>query len=971
MLVAGATVGKYVLVRELGSGGMGVVWAARDPDLDREVALKLLRRADADPDLRKRLLREARAMARLKHPNVLTVYEVGSEGDRDFIAIELIDGSSLDTWLAGTPPRKQVIAALLAAGAGLEAAHDAGLVHRDFKPHNVLRSSAGTVRVTDFGLARNVTDGVPFELVPPSDQRPSDPLLDSTLTQTGAVLGTPAYMAPEQFDGAVADQLSDQFAFCVTVWQALSGTRPYKGTTLEELRRAIGARERGDASRIPRLVRRVLVRGLDPDPKRRWPNMRVLLRQLSHAFALPRRAAFAAAGATLVAGVAIAVVATRPDATRETVYVAKGACEDPNRAFDAAWPATTRAAIADRLAKAGYPDTIPRWLDDLRKRWTATYVQTCANPDRQMFHAQLSCMLGARDSVASLVDLMTQLPINELGTFDVFGVAPQFAACTSSTPPTPPSMPSDRATRDKIAAIRARAHALIDSPQSTLAAATKQLEAEARTIGWSPLVAHVLYSAGVAANYMQAWNVAHDVMPRAAMEAVASRDPGLEAQARIDRYEIAGESAENPRDDGELARLAGDARAAIRAAGDDPAQRAALDIMEARVAVVQHEPDRALAQPTAARDAFLTAGDYARAALAVRWMVTAYLARDRDGDVEAAAALVDDTRKRLEAAHATGALKLLAHYANEVAWRRNRLTDCADSGCGEYNMQYPEEQDSMFQRRLHGRVVEPDGRPASNAGVMAWHGTLEGNATTTGPGLAMESGSDGDWGSLPTSGSVIVSRDDLRTIVPHPHDNMTIQLRPTHSVRGSVVTAAGSTRAWNVDGCVLVPAGPGDLWIERAPVMHDGTFEITRVPEGNWQLCATNGTRRVHGANGVVHWPAGPTLDVIVRGATGEPTVWVFRGRVDPKTFRDADALARTAADLGLDTTQSIGQAKATAAGRAQYKPDDTHALFRDNAPGLVSVCAAQDSDDHPAVTCTHYDIKPGADAQAVVVALH
>src|SRR5260221_2093862 len=118
-----ASIGKYALVRQLGAGGMGVVWAAHDPDLDREVALKLLRHTGGDSDLRKRLLREARAMARLKHPNVLTVYEVGSEGDRDFIAMELIDGGSLDAWLTGTPPRKDVIAALLSAGAGVAAAH--------------------------------------------------------------------------------------------------------------------------------------------------------------------------------------------------------------------------------------------------------------------------------------------------------------------------------------------------------------------------------------------------------------------------------------------------------------------------------------------------------------------------------------------------------------------------------------------------------------------------------------------------------------------------------------------------------------------------------------------------------------------------------------------------------------------------------------------------------------------------------
>ncbi|HSN29152.1 MAG TPA: serine/threonine-protein kinase, partial [Kofleriaceae bacterium] len=307
---AGAQLGKYELLRLLGEGGMGQVWAAHDPDLDREVALKLLRAEQAAPQLRTRLLREARAMARLKHANVLTVYEVGSEGDRDYIAMELVDGLNLDQWLATQPSRHDVWHALLAAGRGLAAAHEAGLVHRDFKPHNVLRSRDGRVLVTDFGLARGVGDeklqAVPASLDTPValdvtlDANP-DSLLDSPLTQTGALIGTPAYMAPEQYAGSPPDPRTDQFAFCVTVWQALTGERPFQGSTLDELRRATNKGVAHIQSRLPRDVRAALVRGLSPDPAQRWPSMNDLLRALDR----PKRTWAITTAIALAAGVLI------------------------------------------------------------------------------------------------------------------------------------------------------------------------------------------------------------------------------------------------------------------------------------------------------------------------------------------------------------------------------------------------------------------------------------------------------------------------------------------------------------------------------------------------------------------------------------------------------------------------------------------------------------------------------------------
>ena len=228
-LAGDGCVGRYRLLGTLGSGGMGSVLSAFDPELDRTVALKVLHQdpsIDAD-ELRMRLAREARAMAKLTHPNVVTVYDVGRDERTGqlFVAMELVEGTTLREWLKRRPRTEtEVLRALSAAGQGLLAAHRAGLVHRDFKPENVLCGNDGRVLVTDFGLARPPRG--PFPIVP----------TDTNLTAAGAIVGTPAYMAPEQFLGEEADHRTDQFAFAVTLFEALHGRRPFEGRTFDELR---------------------------------------------------------------------------------------------------------------------------------------------------------------------------------------------------------------------------------------------------------------------------------------------------------------------------------------------------------------------------------------------------------------------------------------------------------------------------------------------------------------------------------------------------------------------------------------------------------------------------------------------------------------------------------------------------------------------------------------------------------------
>ena len=240
-------IGRFAVRGQLGEGGMGVVLDGYDADLGRRVAIKVVR-GDEHPAFRARLLREAAAMAQIEHPNVVRVYEVGNDGGRLFIAMELVDGVTLRGWLTKPRTTAEIAAMFAQVGAGLAAVHRGGLVHRDFKPDNVLVDRAGRARVVDFGLAR--FDG--------ADRSEVSPVLGATLTQTGALLGTPAYMAPEQLVGASVDARADQYSYCVALREAL-GRDP------------------------PETLRAIVARGLAYDPAARFASMDELLAALATA----------------------------------------------------------------------------------------------------------------------------------------------------------------------------------------------------------------------------------------------------------------------------------------------------------------------------------------------------------------------------------------------------------------------------------------------------------------------------------------------------------------------------------------------------------------------------------------------------------------------------------------------------------------------------------------------------------------
>ncbi|MBK8266506.1 MAG: serine/threonine protein kinase [Nannocystis sp.] len=321
--VRGHAIGRYLLISQLGAGAMGIVYAAYDPELDRKVALKLLKHHGGDVAAsRKRLQREAQALGRLNHLNVVSVHDVGVHKDRLFVAMEYVAGQTLGSWMAAAQalptatgrrpsaepervlrarPWREVLDVFMQAGRGLAAAHDAGLVHRDFKPENVMLSADGRVRVMDFGLARGDVGEVTAGGAAGEVTTPGAPVL-SGLTQVGAIIGTPAYMSLEQFEARDVDARSDQFSFCVALYEALYGERPFAGDTIAALTEALRTEAIREAPRgtvVPSWVRAVVLRGLAHEPEARFGSMEALLDALAADPAARRRRLLLGAGLAL------------------------------------------------------------------------------------------------------------------------------------------------------------------------------------------------------------------------------------------------------------------------------------------------------------------------------------------------------------------------------------------------------------------------------------------------------------------------------------------------------------------------------------------------------------------------------------------------------------------------------------------------------------------------------------------------
>jgi len=421
-LARGAVVGRFVIVGLIGTGGMGAVYTAYDPELDRNIALKLLHReAHARDNARAQILAEAQAMARISHPGVIAIYEVGTFRDRVFAAMELVDGSTLRAWL--TEQRRgwrEVVAVFVLAGEGLAAAHAAGIVHRDFKPENILLGRDGRVKVSDFGLSH------------------VSPTVD------GAVAGTPGYLPVEAVRGDGVDHRGDQFSFCVTLYEALHGCRPFSARTADDLVAAVRRGPRFDrrARGVPKRLNQIVRRGLALAPDDRYASMRELLGELRRT-ASARRAWLAAAAVTVAV---VALVGGAAAILGNTGATARpSACAGVDAQLTGIWDGARRDTVRSAFLKIATPPgeaafaRVAAELEGYAAEWTAIRTEACEATEVR--HAQpvalldlrIACLDRARIQLRALVDALSVADADAVHRASVAASAlPALDACSDS-----------------------------------------------------------------------------------------------------------------------------------------------------------------------------------------------------------------------------------------------------------------------------------------------------------------------------------------------------------------------------------------------------------------------------------------------------------------------------------------------------------------------------------------------------------
>ena len=567
VLAVGTKVGRYLVVERIGAGAMGVVYAAYDPKLDRRIALKLLRPQEGKGDRARRtarLEREAQAIAKLSHPNVVGIFDVGVHEGQVFMAMEYLAGGTLRDWIVAKKRTwREIVRMFIEVGHGLAGAHAEGLIHRDFKPDNVLLDKNGVPKVVDFGLVRltaaavemssaGSVDGEVTSEGQPAPEPFAPPMAEqgAALTRTGALTGTPAYMAPEQFLGKPIDARTDQFAFCVALYEALYGERPFAGETVFALAESV-ALERiktpPKSTDVPNWVRTCIVRGLRSDPSQRYLELDDLLSALARDPA-KRTRTWALAASTVATMLALVGVTHRLGSNQRTMCMAGGAH------FEGIWesgPASSerKAAIHRAFAASGksYEEqaytSVARLLDQYVARWTGMYTEACqathvrGEQSSEVLDLRMACLTERLGNARALSDEFAAADgkvvenavsaAAALPSLDRCGDVAQLRAVVKP--------PEDAATRKRVDDLRvelAKFIALRDLGQCARAIPkADSLIAAARSVGYQPLLADALFAAGQLGNNCGDHTETLQRLKEAHVAASASRYDEVAAQA--------------------------------------------------------------------------------------------------------------------------------------------------------------------------------------------------------------------------------------------------------------------------------------------------------------------------------------------------------------------------------------------------------------------------------------------------------
>jgi tetratricopeptide (TPR) repeat protein len=578
-------VGRYVILDKLGAGGMGVVYSAYDDELDRRVALKLINPQGSPTAAQNRLVREARAMAKLQHPNVVAVYDAQTVGDAIYVAMELVSGVDVRAWRAARPRAlAEILEVFVQAGQGLGAAHAAGIVHRDFKPANVLVGDDGRTRVADFGLAIGLGAGEP------ETEAAGEPGGETTsrVTRDGERVGTPAYMSPEQQRGEPATALSDQFSFCVSLYEAVCGARPFTVAQLEA-----GDLPPPEGSGAPAWLRTILVRGLQRDPADRFPSMDALLRGLARDPGATRRRVGVAGAAALVAGLAAwGVVAVRGG----------DRCGGAIARLQGVWDDATKARVHQAFRATGLAYAEASWLgaagalDQYAGHWAAAYDGACREQSQAVLTRRIACLDQRRQSLSATAQVLAaadaeivERAVRAARTLPAVDACDDVASLLAQVPP-----PEDRAALQRVEDVRqklAEARALLEAGKYARALVLAEpAAAAARPLEYAPLVAEAELLRGRILDEVDRFADSAGAFYEAIYAGEAGRHERVVAEAWVCLIWIEGVRLQRPDDAARVIRLAD---AALQRVGDPPDLRARFWSYQGSWATYLRKPEEA------------------------------------------------------------------------------------------------------------------------------------------------------------------------------------------------------------------------------------------------------------------------------------------------------------------------------------------------------------------------------------------